>query len=277
MLKENIEKVNDKTLPFLRWAGGKRWLTSQIDKYLPSKGFNNYHEPFLGGGAVFFHLKPSKQVYLSDLNNELITTYKCIQDKPYELIDELRKLVNTKEKYYQIRESEPSDNLQLAVKFIYLNYTSFNGIYRVNSNGKYNVPYGYRKKYQIDYGNIISASKILKDVVLNDYDFEQIIPKVNKGDLVFLDPPYTVAHNNNGFVLYNQKIFSLEDQYRLARTINRIKEKGAYYVLTNADHQQIRKIFNNGDKVFRVFRNSNVGGKEARRGRFSELIITNTI
>lgn len=153
---------------------------------------------------------------------------------------------------------------------------SFNGIYRVNTNGGYNVPYGHREKYEFDYENLILASDFLKNVTIEHSDFENSISKVKKGDLIFLDPPYTIAHNLNGFVQYNQKIFSLEDQYRLSNAVDQIKKKGAFYILTNAAHEKVKEIFNREeDKVKEISRASVVGGKISSRGQYSEYLFTN--
>ncbi len=264
--------------PFLRWAGGKRWLLKDIENYLPRNGFNQYHEPFIGGGAVFFHLHQSESIsFISDLNQELIETYCCIKYDVEAVIKELKQFKNTKEEYYKIRSSNYRKDFKKAARFIYLNQTSFNGIYRVNLKGEYNVPYGYRDNYEFDFDNIVAVSKVLQNTRINYSDFDTVTKNVKQNDLVFLDPPYTVTHNNNGFIQYNQKIFSLEDQYRLSRTIQEIKELGAYYILTNAAHETIKDIFNSNDRLFEVKRSSMVGGKYAKRGKYAEIIITNTI
>lgn len=272
--------LNDpiKAKPFLRWAGGKKWLLKDLKQFLPTKGFNNFHEPFLGGGAVYFFLNPNKTSHLSDLNSDLIDTYNSVKYEVEDVINELKQFKNTKSEYYKVRSQNFKKSSKRAARFIYLNQTSFNGIYRVNLNGEYNVPYGNRIKHQIDYSNIILASSSLKKCKIEAQDFSTIIDNVRAKDLVFLDPPYTVAHNNNGFIQYNQKIFSLDDQFRLAKTINQIKEIGAYYILTNAAHKQIIKIFKNKeDKIIEIERASLIGGKNAIRGNYSELIITNNI
>lgn len=274
---KNIFNNTKNCKPFLRWAGGKRWLLKDLDKYLPKDGFNQYHEPFIGGGAVFFHLQSNNNSYISDLNSELIEVYYSLQNEVEEVISELIKFKNTKEDYYKIRKSNYRSSYKRAARFIYLNQTSFNGIYRVNLKGEYNVPYGYRDNFKFDLENIRTVSQVLLQTEINDNDFSAVTQNVKAGDLVFIDPPYTVTHNNNGFIQYNQKIFSLEDQYRLSNTINEIKEIGAYYILTNAAHNKIKEIFNNDDKLFEVKRSSIVGGKNAKRGKYGELIITNAI
>lgn len=266
------------SVPFLRWAGGKSWLLKHINKYLPKGGFNAYHEPFLGGGSIFFNINP-KNAFLSDLNEELINAFKEIRDNVEEVINELKNFRNTKEYYYFIRdEKEFKDSTSKAASFIYLNQTSFNGIYRVNLKSKYNVPYGFRTKEFFQPDNLRIASLALQGANLFTADFKEIIDNVKERDLVFLDPPYTVSHYNNGFIKYNSKLFSEEDQRRLSRFINDIKDRGAYYILTNADHKQIHEIFQiNGDRRETEERASLIGGKKAKRGIYKEAIFTNVL
>lgn len=276
MIQQNINiEVKKRPKPFLRWAGGKKWLLKYLENIIKIDEYNVYHEPFVGGGSVFFKFSP-KQSYLSDSNKKLIETFISVKENPNEVINQLKKFSKSKEEYYKIRNKEFSDSFKEAAKFIYLNQMSFNGIYRVNLKGKYNVPYGYRDNYNFDYENILNASIALKNTVINHSDFFNTIKNINKGDLVFLDPPYTITHNLNGFVQYNQKIFSIEDQYRLAELIKLIKEKDAYYILTNAAHKKVKEIFyNNEDRLLEISRASLIGGKGAKRGKYSEYLFTN--
>lgn len=262
--------------PFLRWAGGKRWLVKSLDQFLPESGFNNYHEPFLGGGSIFFHLKP-QTAFLSDLNSELIETYIEVRDNVEAVIVELSKFKNLKDEYYKIRSSNFRKSAKRAARFIYLNQTSFNGIYRVNLDGQYNVPFGYRKKNFFEPDVLRSASQALLNTKIETGDFTNCLDNVSKGDLVFLDPPYTISHNNNGFLKYNQKLFGIEDQYRLAKLITEINGKGAYYILTNAAHYKVREIFHKNNGVVEIKRASLIGGINAKRGKYSEYIFTNVI
>lgn len=261
--------------PFLRWAGGKRWLLNDIAKFLPVDGYDDYHELFLGGGAVYFHLQPSKTSFLNDFNPDLIHTYESIKDDVEKVLEQLKKLRNTKEDYYKVRAKKFRNDYKKAAKFIYLNQTSFNGIYRVNLKGEYNVPYGYRTKDFIEEENLKLISNALKPCVFSSNDFESCLSNIKKNDLVFLDPPYTVAHNNNGFIKYNQKLFSLEDQYRLQKLLVEINNIGAHYILTNAAHSKIREIFSNSKAIYELSRASLIGGKNAKRGQYKELLITN--
>lgn len=153
---------------------------------------------------------------------------------------------------------------------------SFNGIYRVNANGGYNVPYGNREKYEFDYENILLVSEFLQNTTIQHCDFQESLNNIRENDLVFLDPPYTIAHNLNGFVQYNQKIFSLDDQYRLTNAIDQIKDIGANYILTNAAHSKVKEIFDKeNDTILEISRASVVGGKNSIRGQYSEYLFTN--
>ena len=268
-----MEKIKCK--PFLRWAGGKTWLIKQISDFLPEGGFNQYHEPFLGGGAIFFHINP-KIAFLSDLNRELIDTYISVRDDVEAVIEELRQFKNTKECYYSVRSKNFKKSSKKAARFIFLNQTSFNGIYRVNLNGVYNVPYGYRSKDFFEPENLRKVSHVLSGKTIFHDDFRKTLDNIRKGDLVFLDPPYTVTHYNNGFIKYNDKLFDLNAQYSLSKYIDCLKEIGAYYILTNAAHDKIKNIFSKkGDLFSNLTRASLIGGKKAQRGKFKEAVFTN--
>lgn len=264
------------TKPFLRWAGGKNWLVKDIGKFLPKKGFNKYVEPFLGGGAIFFHLAPETGI-LSDLNSELIETYQVLKDDVESVIAELSKYKNTEDFYYKIRKRKCRKEINKAARFIYLNQTSFNGIFRVNLKGQYNVPFGHRKKEFLQPENLRKASAALKNIKLETRDFMDSLDDIKAKDLVFLDPPYTVTHNNNGFIKYNSKLFDLESQYRLSNFIDKLNEIGAYYILTNAAHSKIKEIFfkPRQNKLIETARASLVGGLNAKREKYNEYIFTN--
>lgn len=262
--------------PFLRWAGGKRWLIKHLDSYLPEGGFNNYHEPFLGGGSIFFHLQP-KVAYLSDINAELVETYNCIKNDVESVIAELNQFTNSKEFYYEIRTKKFRSAAKRAARFIYLNQTSFNGIFRVNLKGEYNVPYGFRTKQFCEAENLRAISLSLKNTFIKSQNFSESIKDIKQGDLVFLDPPYTVTHNQNGFIKYNAKLFDLEKQNELSTFIDEIKKRNAYYILTNAAHAVIEGIFKKeGDLMDGLSRVSLIGGINAKRGEYKEFIFTNT-
>lgn len=262
--------------PFLRWAGGKRWLVPEILKLVGGSTFDGYHEPFLGGGSVFFALKPGGQVRLSDLNTELITVYRRVRDNPSGVADRLARYENTSDCYYTARAAKPTTDDDLAARFIYLNHTSYNGIYRVNLKGEYNVPYGNRTNTKTpDREWLEEVSERLQGVELHGRSFEISLGDVNEGDLVFLDPPYTVAHNNNGFVKYNQHLFSFDDQILLAKSIKDVAERGASFILTNAAHKSIDELFSPLGRRMTVARKNVIGGANASRGRADEYVFTN--
>ncbi|MDV3753422.1 DNA adenine methylase [Elizabethkingia anophelis] len=279
MIKQISTEITKDIKPFLRWAGGKRWFVKYLEE-LNTLNINNYFEPFVGGGSVFFSLNNYENAFISDLNPQLIETYEAVRDSPLKVISFLKMFENTEEEYYKIRAINYKSKIERAAQFIYLNQTSFNGIYRVNREGVFNVPYGRRnKKDIIEESNLMKISKKLHEVKINCCDFESLLPLINQGDLIFLDPPYTVAHENNGFIQYNQKIFSLEDQYRLAKFIEIIKDKGAYFILTNAKHDAILDIYQNIGEPVSLSRSSTVGGVGAKRGKkgFNEYIYSNCL
>jgi len=261
--------------PFIRWAGGKSWLIKQLPKILGDFKINRYHEPFVGGGAVFLSLETRKRCYISDINIELINTYKAIKSYPEEVINAYTKLKNSEEQYYIIRNKKPRNEINKAARFIYLNQTSYNGLFRVNKQGGYNVPYGFRENMTYDAQRIINTSIKLTNTNISQGDFTVNKDRIKEGDLVFLDPPYTVSQYKNGFIEYNQKLFSLDEQHRLSTFIDFIKEKNAYYILTNSANDEIREIFNKGDRVIELNRHSLIGGKNAKREVITELVFTN--
>lgn len=265
------------TKPFLKWAGGKRWLLNYLDEIIGNLVFNDYHEPFLGGGAIFFSLEPQNNIYLSDLNEELINTYLMVRERPNEVINILKNYRNTEEFYYQIRQQRINDNIERAARFIYLNKTSYNGLYRVNRRGEFNVPYGKGNGNFLSENQILDASARLQFAHINCGDFTNNRANIHESDLVFLDPPYTVSHKNNCFIEYNQTLFSLEDQRRLSDYIDYIKEQGAFYILTNAAHPIILELFEKGDKVLQLSRNNLIGGEHADRGMITEYVFTNIL
>lgn len=274
-------KVNFSTnsvKPLFRWAGGKTWLLPHLQKMLNVE-FNNYIEPFLGGASVFLWLKQSAKIavktYLSDSNEELINAYKVIKKFPNNLYQELLMFRNTSEEYYRIRDIAFTCPVKRAARFYFLNRTCFNGLFRVNLSGKFNVPYGKKKYAELfSLDSINSFSKMLQGAHLRCCDFNQRLEFVSEGDLVFLDPPYTVAHENNGFVKYNQKIFKWEDQLRLKEFIQSIIDRKAFFILTNAYHNSTNKLFSGLGRNIAVSRSSVIGVKKSRRIT-NELFITN--
>ncbi|GGC46428.1 site-specific DNA-methyltransferase (adenine-specific) [Brevibacterium sediminis] len=237
---------------------------------------HNYHEPFAGGAAVFFGIPQHGQAFLSDLNADLIETYSAVKLSPEDVWQRLRKYKNTETDYYAVRSRRPITLAGRAARFIYLNHTSYNGIYRVNLRGEYNVPFGHKATdNRPKLAHLVAASKRLQRANLEVGDFSAAIERVEKDDFIFLDPPYTVAHNNNGFVKYNDKLFQFVDQERLSAGIDEIRSKGAYYVLTNAAHESIAELFEKGDYRVQTSRRNSIGGRSAARGRATEFLFTN--
>lgn len=261
--------------PFLKWAGGKRWLISKATDLLPNKNeMNRYIEPFLGGGAVFFHVQPDNGI-LSDINDDLINTYLIIRDR-WEILLEILLNYNKKhstEFYYDIRASKPRDLTKKAARFIYLNRTCWNGLYRVNKKGEFNVPIGTKTKVILTEDNFSAVSTLLRNVEIYTSDFEIRINQATEGDFLFVDPPYTVKHNLNGFVKYNENIFSWNDQIRLKNAIQRATKRGAKILILNADHSSIKRLYSGIGHKIALDRASVIAGNSSARGIYSELAI----
>ncbi len=260
----------------LRWAGGKRWLIPTIKALIRDAEISAYHEPFLGGASVFLGLPRFPKSFLGDANAELIEVFEAIRDKPEKIAERAVAFENDEETYYEVRASSPWKKTERAARFIYLNHTSYNGIYRVNLDGVYNVPFGRRKSPHIPTADQLrEVSARLQGVALRAGDFAACIDNVAKGDLVFHDPPNTVAHNNNGVVKYNHRLFSFDDQKRLSTLIDQIKTRGAHYILANAAHTSIAELFNKGDTQIETKRRNVIGGFNAARGSATEYLFTN--
>lgn len=256
--------------PLIKWPGGKRELVKKIISLLPTRS-QTYYEPFLGGAALFFAMQPTKSV-LSDSNEELINLYRQVRDSPNELIKIMQTLRNTKEDYYNIRNKSFRSPLKRAARLLYLTTLSFNGIHRVNLKGIFNVPYGYKTHLAAyDEDRILAASRALARAKLKVADFEAATKNAKKGDLIYFDPPYTVAHANNGFLKYNEKIFSWHDQVRLAEHARLLVRRGCHVVISNADHQSVQKLYLDFEHT-RVERFSRIAASREHRKKISEVL-----
>lgn len=263
--------------PFLKWPGGKRWFVSGYADLLPEE-YNTYIEPFLGAGSVFFHLRPKKAV-LGDVNLDLINTYRVIRRNWREIEVSLRYHQRRHSEdadvyYYQMRDQESDNSIKQASRLIYLNRTCFNGIYRVNLEGRFNVPRGTKDSVVIDTDDFKLLSKLLRKAKLVAGDFEALVDQARKGDFVFCDPPYTVRHNYNGFRKYNEVLFSWTDQERLARALKRAALRGVKVLCTNANHDSIHELYDH--QVFdlkMVSRFSTISADCESRRNFEELVI----
>lgn len=262
-----------KGTPLLKWPGGKSALLKHILPLLP-RTFDRYYEPFLGGGALFFALQP-KQAILADNNSDLINCYTQVRDRPAEIIAHLKKLRNTEKDYYKIRDEVPTDGVARAARLIYLATLSFNGIHRLNLQGEFNVPYGHKTHLQPCVPEKIrAASAALSSAELLCEDFERSVENAQEGDIIYLDPPYTTAHRNNGFLKYNAKIFSWQDQVRLSNTANDLARRGCKVIVSNADHASIRDLYENF-RLELVGRPSSIAASPKFRREITECIFYN--
>ena len=231
--------------PFLKWVGGKRWMVNRYPSLFPTH-YERYIEPFLGSGSVFFYIMPQKAI-LADKNEELINAYKVVKcnHNKIELILKKYHRLHCKKFYYSIRAHIPKSKLGRAVRFIYLNRVCFNGIYRVNRKGEFNVPMGTKTEVAYPPGLLQEVSHSLRRARIMVMDFEQTLSMAGEGDFVYLDPPYTVMHNNNNFIKYNDTLFSWHDQKRLARTVREAASRGAFILISNADNPSIHALYKN--------------------------------
>ncbi len=263
---DNVVKIE----PILKWPGGKRGLIRHLLPLIPNK-FASYYEPFFGGGALFFALRP-KAAILADKNGELINCYSQLRSSPSELLELLQLMKNTKEDYYAIRTTAPRDERARAARFIYLMTLSFNGIYRENLQGEFNVPYGNKQHLAVyDREKFYRVSKALQPAQLFCADFDITLALAKQNDLVYLDPPYTTAYGNDGFLKYNAEIFSWEDQIRLADTANKLANKGCHVIISNADHPSIHSLYRDF-QVRTVVRQSTIAASRSHRREIKECI-----
>lgn len=258
--------------PFLKWAGGKRWLINHIDEIIPPFE-GRYIEPFLGSGAVFFHLSPSSAI-LSDTNKDLILTYQAIRSdwKRVKKVLEKHHRNHSKEYYYFVRSSRPRLPHTKAAQFIYLNRTCWNGLYRVNLSGTFNVPIGTKKNVILETDCFDKIAERLENAVLSASDFEHSINQAGENDFIFVDPPYTVKHNYNGFIKYNENLFSWEDQLRLKSSIDRAVGRGAKVLVTNANHPSLKDLYQ-GYRQIGMSRKNVLAAQPQHRGKFEELLV----
>lgn len=266
---------------FIKWAGGKKQLIEQFKPYFPKK-IERYFEVFVGGGAVLFYIlktyKP-KYVFISDINEELINTYEIIKNDVEDLIKELKKLrqLHSKETYYEIRAENPKllSPLTRASRFIYLNKTCFNGLYRVNSKGGFNVPMGsYKNPSIFSEEDLREISKLLKEVKIKVMGFEGIIELTRKGDFIYFDPPYYPLKNKQSFTTYTQGNFLEKEQKQLAEVFKKLDKKDCKIMLSNSDTELIKELYKDYNINFvNANRMINCDGKG--RGKIKEVVVTN--
>ena len=272
--------------PFVKWAGGKRQLLPIIEQNLPEK-FDTYFEPFLGGGALLFHLLSTKEnvtYSVSDLNSDLVLAYTTIRDRIDNLIQSLKNHEknyhkNSKEYYYNIRDSTPRSEIEKTSRLLFLNRTCFNGLYRVNSSGKFNVPLGrYTNPNIVNEENLRSVSSILQSnkVSIRCRDFESVLNDAKKGDLVYFDPPYQPVSDTANFTSYTNRDFTLDDLSRLSELCHKLDEKGCKVLLSNSDSKVVSKMFSNKTwNISKINANRSINSNSKKRTGHFELLIKN--
>lgn len=261
--------------PFLKWAGGKTQLLEQYQPYFPVS-LKSYSEPFLGGAALFFHLQP-KQAFLSDINAELINAYCCVKNDVEALIMLLQEhqLKHSKDYYYQMRAGGGGSNLERAARFIYLNKTCFNGLYRENSKGQFNVPVGRYKNPSICNADLLrSASAALQFAQIEVKSFEAVLEHAkDSGDFVYFDPPYHPISNTSNFTSYSRFSFSENDQIRLRDTFDILANRGVKVMLSNSDSPLIKELYQDF-KIHFISAARSINSNTKKRGKITELLIT---
>lgn len=249
----SLRRTNKLVAPFVKWVGGKRQLLTEIEKYLPSK-FATYYEPFIGGGALLFHLQP-KNAIINDSNAELINLYTVIKENPLALIEDLRKHKNEADYFYEIRSLDRNrdkfstlTNVERASRIIFLNKTCYNGLFRVNSAGEFNTPFGrYKNPNIVNEITIKAVSLYLNkaNISIMNEDFERALQNVSKGDFVYLDPPYDPLSNSSSFTGYTQGGFDRGEQERLKDVCDLLHAKKAKFLLSNSYTNLILNLYQN--------------------------------
>ena len=279
-----IKEIKEVTLqPFTKWTGGKRQLLPVIRELMPKK-YNRYFEPFVGGGALFFDLAP-KDAVINDFNAELINCYQQIKDNPQELIEILKvhQEYNSKEYYLDLRSVDRDERIdmmsevQRAARILYMLRVDFNGLYRVNSNNQFNVPYGRYKNPKIVDENLVSAiSTYLNNnqIEIKKGDFEKAVLDVQPGDFVYFDPPYIPLSETSAFTSYTHEGFSYDDQVRLRDTFKKLSDTGAYVMLSNSSSFLVEELYRDFNIHYVEATRTN-GAKSSSRGKISEIIVTN--
>lgn len=261
--------------PFLKWAGGKSKLIPQYSFHFP-RNFSNYYEPFLGGGAIFFHLQP-RQAVLMDINSELVNVYQCVRDRLNELIEVLKahRDAHCHEYYYYMRGCIPTAAVERAARLIYLNKTCFNGLYRENSKGQFNVPMGsYKNPGIFDPDLLVAASRSLQSTTIQQSPFEAVLNYAQTSqDFVYFDPPYFPISATSNFTAYNRYTFKQEDHVRLRDTFVTLANRGVKVMLSNSDCPFVRDLYQ-GFNIHLITAARAINSKATRRGKITELLIT---
>lgn len=266
--------------PFVKWVGGKRQLLPELQKAMPSY-YGRYYEPFVGGGALFFSIQP-QYGYISDLNEELINLYITIRDDVEALMDSLDQHVVTKEYYIKIRnldrnaaEYKQLSNVERASRFIYLNRTCFNGLYRVNSKGEFNVPFGqYRNPRLYERQNLLDCSSVLKTTEIQHADFANILNYVKSGDFVYFDPPYLPLNVTSSFTSYTKEGFDIDMQKRLKEVCDELNDRQVMFMLSNSDTDFINNLYADYS-ITKVYASRQINSVATKRGKITEVLVKN--
>ncbi len=261
--------------PFLKWAGGKSRLIQQYIPYFP-KSYKNYYEPFLGGGAVFFYLQPSAAI-LTDINADLINTYCCVRDRVEDLISLLKehKIRHDKDYYYSVRNNSSGTDIEKAARLIYLNKTCFNGLYRVNSQGKFNVPLGRYKNPNICSEVLLrTASEALSTSKIKQTDFFDVVNyATSSDDFIYFDPPYYPVSETSYFTAYSMYGFAEEQQVQLKDVFEKLAERGVKVMLSNSDCEFIRNLYSSFN-IHTISASRAINSNAKKRGKITELLVT---
>jgi DNA adenine methylase len=285
-VKQQYDQILVTPKPFVKWAGGKRQLIPILNQNLP-ESFGTYYEPFLGGGALLFYIltdKNGQKCSISDLNSDLVLAYTTIRDRTDALITSLKNHEKNYQKdsesyYYSIRESNPRSEIEKTSRLIFLNKTCFNGLYRVNSKGKFNVPLGkYSNPNIVNEENIRAVSHILQSsrTSIKCRDFEAVLRDAKKGDLIYFDPPYQPVSTTSNFTSYTTKDFTYDDLTRLAELCLKLDSRGCNVLLSNSDSQEVTDIFTkNPWKITKIAANRSINSNSKKRTGHFELLIKN--
>jgi DNA adenine methylase len=282
-IASRMVKTKNLVMPFVKWAGGKRQLITSIFDCLPANIYEfQYIEPFVGGGAVLFHLQP-KNAVINDSNSELINVYQVIKKHPLELISDLKKHVNEAGYYYELRAFDRSDALnkltplQRASRIIYLNKTCYNGLYRVNNAGEFNVPFGrYKNPNIVNEPTIMAVSRYLNanNIIIKNDDYAEVLKQVGENAFVYLDPPYHPISESSYFTGYVQGGWNMSDQIRLREACDALHSKGVKFLQSNSSAPFIKEQYRNY-KIITVKANRAVNSNGAGRGEIEEVLIRN--
>ena len=270
-----VKDSTSKPKPFLRWAGGKRRSIPFLENHLPRK-FKRYFELFLGAGSLFFHICPSNAV-LSDKNRCLIECYNAIKENPELVSRHLQEHLpkSSKDYYLEMRKkyNKSEYSISKAALFIYLNKTCFNGIWRVNKKGRFNVPYG-RPPNLPSKDDLVNVSIALSKVELSQKDYKDVVEDIDKGDFVYFDPPYPPLNGTSNFTHYTKERFTKEDHYELAQVAKKLNNKGCYVLISNSNTKYIHSLYKDDFNMFEleVMRCIRADGK---RYKIREIVITN--